>query len=91
MRLLKIFYFRKVLINQAKLDSVVVSDEEIDAEIEKRIAYFESQLGTIEKVEEYFGKIKLEIELELGKIIKDQFLAQKVQGTIASDVKVTPC
>ncbi|MAU36825.1 MAG: peptidylprolyl isomerase [Flavobacteriales bacterium] len=82
--------FQRLLINQAKLDSVVVSDEEIDAEIEKRIAYFESQLGTIEKVEEYFGKIKLEIELELGKIIKDQFLAQKVQGTIASDVKVTP-
>ena len=82
--------FQRLLINQAKLDSVVVSDEEIDAEIEKRIAYFESQLETIEKVEEYFGKIKLEIELELGKIIKDQFLAQKVQGTIASDIKVTP-
>ena len=38
--------FQRLLINQAKLDSVVVSDEEIDAEIEKRIAYFESQLGT---------------------------------------------
>jgi peptidyl-prolyl cis-trans isomerase SurA len=82
--------FQKLLINQAKSDSILVKDEDIDSEIEKRISYFESQLGSIEKVEEYFGKIKIEIELELGKIIKDQFLAQKVQSSIASDVKVTP-
>jgi peptidyl-prolyl cis-trans isomerase SurA len=82
--------FQKLLINQAKLDSVEVSDDEIDAEISKRLNYFESQLGSFEKVEEYFGKSIMEIELELGKVIQDQFLAQKVQGTIASDIKVTP-
>ncbi|MEC9208816.1 MAG: peptidylprolyl isomerase [Bacteroidota bacterium] len=82
--------FQKLLINQAKIDSVVVSDEDIDAEIEKRLNYFESQLGSVEKVEEYFGKSKVEIELELGKVIKDQLLAQKVQGSIVSDVKITP-
>jgi peptidyl-prolyl cis-trans isomerase SurA len=68
----------------------LVADEDVDAEIDKRLDYFESQLGSIEKVEEYFGKSKVEIALELGKVIKDQFLAQKAQGSIASDVKVTP-
>jgi len=82
--------FQKLLINQAKLDSVVVTDEEVDAEITKRLTYFESQLGSVEKVEEYFGKLKVEIELELGKVIKDQFLAERVQRGISSDVKVTP-
>ena len=82
--------FQKLLINQAKLDSVVVTDEEVDTEITKRLTYFVSQLGSIEKVEEYFGKLKVEIELELGKVIKDQFLAERVQRGISSDLKVTP-
>ena len=82
--------FQKLLINQAKMDSVVVTDEDIATEIDKRLNYFESQLGSIEKVEAYFGKLKAEIELELGKVIKNQFLAQKVQSSISSDVKVTP-
>ena len=82
--------FQKLLINQAKMDSVVVTDEDIATEIDKRLNYFESQLGSIEKVEAYFVKLKAEIELELGKVIKNQFLAQKVQSSISSDVKVTP-
>ena len=82
--------FQKLLINQAKVDSVVVSDDEVDAEINKRLTYFESQLGSVAKVEEYFGKSKAEIELELAKVIKDQFLAERVQREISSDVKVTP-
>ena len=82
--------FQKLLINQAKIDSIVVTSEEIDSEISTRLNYFENQLGSMMKVEEYFGKSKLDIEMELGKVIRDQFLAQKVQGTIAVDVKITP-
>ena len=82
--------FQKLLINQAKIDSIVVTSEEIDSEISTRLNYFENQLGSIMKVEEYFGKSKLDIEMELGKVIRDQFLAQKVQSTIAVDVKITP-
>lgn len=82
--------FQKLLINQAKLDSIEISEEEVEVEILKRLNYFESQLGSIQKVEEYFSKSKSEIELELGKVIHDQFLAQKIQGTISNNVKVTP-
>ena len=82
--------FQKLLINQAKLDSIIVTDDEIETEIDKRLNYFESQLGSVKKVEEYFSKSKVEIQQEIGKVIKDQFLAQKVQGSISSDVKVTP-
>ena len=81
---------QKILINQAKLDSLVVSDEEVEIEINKRLTYFESQLGSAEKVEDYFGKSKAEIELELSKVIKDQFLAQRMQNQLTSSIKVTP-
>ena len=47
--------FQKLLVNQAKLDSVLVLDEDVETEIDKRLQYFESQLGSFEKVEDYFG------------------------------------
>ena len=82
--------FQKLLVNQAMIDSVVVADDEIEDEIRKRLNYFESQLGSPDKIEEYFGKSKIEIESELSEVIRDQFLAQKVQGSISPNVKVTP-
>ena len=82
--------FQKLLINQAKLDSVQVSNEEVEQEIAKRLIYFERQLGSIAKVEAYFNKTKSEIEIELKKVIKDQFQAQRMQSQITSNIKVTP-
>tara|TARA_B100001758_G_scaffold81904_1_gene69637 strand:- start:45893 stop:47212 length:1320 start_codon:yes stop_codon:yes gene_type:complete len=82
--------FQRLLINQAKIDSIKITEEEIDLEVLKRLNYFESQLGSVKKVEEYFSKPKSEIEIELERVIKDQFLAQKVEATITSNVKVTP-
>jgi len=82
--------FQKLMINQAKMDSLVVSNEEIETEINKRLSYFESQLGSVEKVEEYFGKSKDKIVQELTKVIEDQFLAQRMQSQLTSAIKVTP-
>ena len=82
--------FQKLMINQARIDSLVVSDEEIEAEIDKRLSYFESQLGSAKKVEDYFGKSIDKIELELTKVIEDQFLAQRMQAQLTSAIKVTP-
>ena len=82
--------FQKLLVNQAKLDSLVVSNDEVEDEVSKRLSYFESQLGSVQKVEDYFGKSKANIKLELGKVIKDQFMAQKMQTKLTSSLKVTP-
>ena len=82
--------FQKLLVNQANVDSVEISDEEVRSEINKRINYFESQLGSISKVENYFGKIIVEIKNELTEIVKDQFLAQRVQSSISNDISITP-
>jgi len=82
--------FQKLMISQARIDSLVVSYEEIETEINKRLSYFESQLGSVEKVEDYFGKSKDKIELELTKVIEDQFLAQRMQTQLTSSIKVTP-
>ena len=82
--------FQKLLVNQANVDSVEILDEEVRSEINKRINYFESQLGSVSKVENYFGKSIVEIKNELTEIVKDQFLAQRVQSSISNDISITP-
>jgi len=82
--------FQNLLIHQAKIDSINVSSEEISQEINKRLLYFESQLGSINNVEDYFGKSMLDIEKDLKDVIKNQFYAQRMQAKIVADLKVTP-
>ena len=82
--------FQNLLIHQAKIDSIDISSEEISQEINKRLLYFESQLGSINNVEDYFGKSMLDIEKDLKDVIRNQFYAQRMQAKIVADLKVTP-
>lgn len=79
------------LIHHAKIDSTIeIVSDDIDAEINNRISYFENQLGSLEKVETYFNRSIESMEDELRIIVKDQFYTQKKQSKIISDVKITP-
>ena len=79
------------LIHHAKIDSTIeIVSDDIDAEINNRISYFENQLGSLEKVEAYFNRTIESMEDELRIIVKDQFYTQKKQSKIISDVKITP-
>ena len=82
--------FQKLLVNQAKLDSIQVSSEEVDDQVTQRINYFIDQLGSINEIEKYFNKTKSEIEAELNDMIRDQILSQKMQNKITSDISITP-
>lgn len=81
---------QKLFLQQAKLDSVNISDDEIEAELNRRIRYFTSMIGSVEKLEEYYGKSILAIKDEFRKDIADQLLAQRMQGNIFANVKVNP-
>ncbi|MAM05247.1 MAG: peptidylprolyl isomerase [Flavobacteriales bacterium] len=82
--------FQKILVNQAKFDSINISNDEVEKEIQNRITYFERQLGSSQKVELYFNKSMNEIKDELFIVIQDQFYAQRMQAKVTSKVKVTP-
>tara|TARA_B100001939_G_C16939343_1_gene617630 strand:+ start:1658 stop:2983 length:1326 start_codon:yes stop_codon:yes gene_type:complete len=81
---------QSILIHYAKLDSIEVSKDEIDSEVEKRYKYFEDQLGSQLKVELYFDKSIIEIKSELFNVIENQMFVQKMQSKIVSDIKLTP-
>ena len=47
--------YQNLLIHHAKIDSTIeISQDEVNQEVNKRITFFESQLGSLNKVEEYF-------------------------------------
>lgn len=82
--------FKKLLINQAALDSIEVSEDQINSEIGRRIQYFVQQIGSEEKLEEFYGKSIPEIRDEFHDLIKDQMLIQQMQGSITSNVDISP-
>lgn len=82
---------QKLLAHQAVVDSVVVSDAEISASVDRSIAYFEQQLGSMEKVVQLYGfNDEDDLRKELSRIEKETTLIRKEKQSIVEEVRVTP-
>lgn len=81
---------QKLLLNQAEVDSLVVEPSEVETELNRRLETFIRQVGSQEKLEEYFKKSIYEIRDDLRKSLYEQLMAQKMQRTITENVKITP-
>ena len=82
--------YQKLLAHQAKVDSIDVSEDEVNSELERRLSSFISQLGSQEALEDYYGKSMTKIKSEFYDVIYNQLLSQRMQSGITSDVKITP-
>lgn len=80
----------KLLLHQADLDSVEVSEEEVQANIDRRIKVFIQQIGSSQRLEQYYGKSILEIKEEMSELIRNQMTAQRMLQTINGDIEITP-
>lgn len=80
----------KLFVAQATLDSLVVSQEEIDAELDRRVKYFINLFGSREKLEEYNGKTIAELKDEFTDDVKSQLLSDKMRGKVFQGMKVSP-
>jgi peptidyl-prolyl cis-trans isomerase SurA len=82
--------YQKLLVAQADRDSIVVSDQEVDTELNRRMAYFIGQFGSEEKLEAFYGKRTNVLKDELRNDVQDQLLADKMEGRVTGDIKLTP-
>ena len=80
----------KLLIHHAAIDSVIIAEEEIDENIDRRIDQLVGQIGTERRLEEYYGKSILEIKEEMRPLMRNQMTAQRMQMTITETIEVTP-
>ena len=81
---------QKLMLNQAEMDSITVTDEQVDAELSRRIQSLVSRYGSQEKMESLFGKTMSEIKEEVRQATKDNMLQEQVQAKIMENVVVTP-
>ncbi|MCQ2283293.1 MAG: peptidylprolyl isomerase [Bacteroidales bacterium] len=89
--LLETLMFNKLMVHQADLDSIEVSDEEVEYRLNSRISYFLQQVGGNSKIiEDYYHKPMSEIKKEMREMMKEQALIEQVQYKITGDVSVTP-
>ncbi len=81
---------QKLFIAGAKLDSLTVSDAAVDQQVDARIRFFVSQIGSKEKLEEYFNRPLNKLKEEMANNVRDQLLVQQMQQHIVSDVRISP-
>jgi len=89
-QILENLLFQKLLLAQAEIDSVEVTEARVETEITRRLRHFISQFGSQEKLEEFYEKSIIEIKEEFRELIKDQMLVESVRQAIAQDVGITP-
>ncbi len=81
---------QKLLVAQAKIDSIVVTEDEVEAEVNNRIQYFTSVLGSKERVESYFNKSLVDIKNDLRAPTREKLIAESMQQHIVDKIRSTP-
>lgn len=81
---------QKLYLHQAELDSIEVNESTVSHQVDMRINYYISQIGSREKMEEYFRKTSSEIREELMETVRNQMIIQQLQSKLTSHIKPTP-
>jgi len=88
--LLEELLYQKLLLNQSELDSLKVTDSQIESDLDRRIKYFSKQMGGDDQLEKYYNKSITQIKEDFRDIIRNQLLQQSMESKITENVKVTP-
>lgn len=81
---------QKLFLHQAELDSVEVSESSVSHQVDARLNYMISQIGSKEKMEEYFRKTYSEIREEQMTMVRQQMIVQQMQSKLTEHIKPTP-
>jgi peptidyl-prolyl cis-trans isomerase SurA len=82
---------QKLLINQAKLDSIVVADEEVEAQLDARIERILTLMGNdVKQFEDYYGQSVGQVKDQFREDLKSQILSDRMRSQVFMDVTVTP-
>ncbi len=81
---------QKLFLHQAAIDSVEVTEQEVINAVEDEISRRVSQIGSREKMEEYFGKSSTKIREELRETMRDRMVVERMQQKLFENINVTP-
>ncbi|HZK69218.1 MAG TPA: peptidylprolyl isomerase, partial [Paludibacter sp.] len=81
---------QKLFLHQAAIDSITVNESAVNNQVESQLNYYVSQIGSKEKVEEYFRKPTSELREDLRDMIRKQQLIQQMRSKLVENIKSTP-
>ena len=81
---------QKLFLHQAALDSVEANESSVSHQVDMRLNYYINQIGSKEKMEEYFRKPSSEIREEMMTTVRNQMIIQQMQAKLTADIKPTP-
>ena len=81
---------QKLFLDQARIDSIEVSPENVEADLNSRLTEYIRRAGSEQALETYFNKSMAEIRKDLREMLTNQYIVQETQGTIAQNITVTP-
>jgi peptidyl-prolyl cis-trans isomerase SurA len=81
---------QKLLLVQARLDSLKVSDEDVDAQIDRQVRMMTMRAGSEKAVEELFHKPMFQLKRDLREIVREQILTQNMHASLVKDAPITP-
>lgn len=81
---------QQLLLNQAIIDSVTVSEGQVEGELDRRMRFYIKQIGSEEQLEAYFKTSIRQLKDELKETIRNQLTVQTMQSKITKDVSITP-
>ena len=81
---------QKLYLHQAELDSIEVNESSVSSQVDMRMDYYISQIGSKEKMEEYFRKSSTEIREEMMMGVRNQMIIQQMQNKLTENIQPTP-
>ncbi len=81
---------QKLYLNQAKIDSITVNENQVIQSVDQWMNMAVNQIGSREKLEEYFGKKFSQIKDERKEMVREQQVVQQMQHQLIGEIKLTP-
>lgn len=80
----------KLMLAQAQIDSIDVTEQEVENDLQRKIDMYIQRIGSKEKLEQYFKKSILEMKNDLRDMTRNEKIKQKMQAEITKNISVTP-
>ena len=89
--ILELLLEQKLLLAEAELDTlIIVTDNQINQQMDRRMNYFIENIGSEKEVEKYFNKSIMQLKAEMSETIKESLKTEQMQGKIIAKVTATP-
>ncbi len=80
----------KLYLHQAKIDTVEAPEGQVQSGVDRRMNFFITNLGSKEKVEQYFRKPFSQLREQMVEMMRNAYIVEQVQNSLTKNVKATP-